>query len=555
MNCCGVVINKKVFKFTENFACYLSKKLEKISRGVETIRKLQMDERHSNPQICTNCGKPASFLCPDCKKFNANTAASTFCSQACFKENWKAHKHLHNIFKILGCELTSSNPKVIEHSYDINGVVISEEKGLGRVLRATKFFATGDVVLQEKPLVLYSGTVDLVRKYIRMSEEDKSRLLDMKHISKPEDAVYERARELAEATWKEAERCTLIVNDPSISVNDVFRILSVATSNGHKFRGQQEAFKSNVSEQNFHCCSALFSVGSKAAHSCIPNCCYTSKVLDGQLIYFAVRPISIGENITFSYIVSHVSTLARRKQLKLTKDFYCECLKCNGLDFTNGYYCKKQGCYGVKLCNYGNSDSTEKWYCQLCKDNELPNMSVFDNIHKHFNDLNARINYGVIPEHAETAEKLIAEATEKLSPTHYLVVEMFHMLSTINDSLAAVLEQQPGFRKDKVTVNFLRGKSAEAHFNAVRTIECINAGCLMGYKCGIQHPVSHDCIQSVFWACMDLKDTEQHLPSFVSSYLPLLELTFGNKDVDVLAIISKIKRDSKSSKMSVNTKG
>jgi hypothetical protein len=71
-------------------------------------------------------------------------------------------------------------------------------------------------------------------------------------------------------------------------------------------------------------------IGSKAAHSCAPNCSYTSKVLDDHLIYFAVRPIVSGENITFSYI-GYMPTFQRREELKESKDFLCECSKCDGI--------------------------------------------------------------------------------------------------------------------------------------------------------------------------------------------------------------------------------
>lgn len=68
------------------------------------------------------------------------------------------------------------------------------------------------------------------------------------------------------------------------------------------------AFDATASAQRSD--SALFSIGTKVAHSCAPNCCYTTKVLNDRLINFAVKPISDGENITFSYC-GYKSTLQR----------------------------------------------------------------------------------------------------------------------------------------------------------------------------------------------------------------------------------------------------
>ncbi|KAF2904491.1 hypothetical protein ILUMI_01684, partial [Ignelater luminosus] len=58
-----------------------------------------------------NCGAPAKLQCPTCIKIGIQ--GSFFCSQECFKNNWKSHKIIHSIAKgegVDGKKETSYNP-------------------------------------------------------------------------------------------------------------------------------------------------------------------------------------------------------------------------------------------------------------------------------------------------------------------------------------------------------------------------------------------------------------------------------------------------------------
>jgi hypothetical protein len=480
--------------------------------------------------LCINCGDPASLICPECKKLGLLSSSSAFCGNVCFKKSWKSHKQLHNQIKVTQCP------------YDINGTVITEEEGLGRVLKANKDFAIGDIVLQEKPLVRYKNKLinDMIKRYIRMSSEEKTKFLDMKHLLKPEDSKFQKFKERAMLMWKDAENCASYYG-PSVTALDCFRIMSVYDHNAHAFIGTHEE-KAEASE------SALFSIGSKAAHSCAPNCAYTSKVLDDHLIYFAVQPIASGENITFSYI-GYMPTFQRREELKSTKDFLCECSKCDGIDYSNAHLCGKGGCKGIKLGNYHNSDSSiETWCCESCNDTGISDPIIFDDIQRRFIMIKNSYTRGggrILPQHAKMMDDLAAETILKLSPTHYLVTEMYSEVSTLHASAAAILGLEPAYRQLSLD------KSAEAIFKVIKTIECSDAQCIKGINCKTQHPPSSYAINHVLWACMDLRNSTVPLPSFVSLYISLLNCTYGPEDEDVLAIISKLK---KSSKATVNAK-
>jgi len=476
--------------------------------------------------LCINCGDSASLICPECKKLDLPSSSSAFCGNACFKKSWKSHKQLHNQKEVTQCP------------YDINGTVITEEEGLGRVLKANKDFVIGDIVLQEKPLVRFKNFNDMIQRYIRMSSEEKIKFLDMKHLLKPEDAKFQKSKERAMIMWKDAENCASY-HGPSVTVLEIFRIMSVCDHNSHTFIGTNGETVGQESE------SAIFSIGSKAAHSCAPNCSYTSKVLDDHLIYFAVRPIASGENITFSYI-GYMPTFQRREELKESKDFLCECSKCDGIDYSNAHLCGREGCKGIKLGNYHNSDSSiEKWCCASCNDRGIPDPIIVEDIQRRFMILkNSYTREGVQPQHAKLMEVLARETTLKLSPTHYLVTETYSALSTLHASGAAILERIPVHLRH-ISLESAHVKSAEAIFKVIKTMECTDAQCIKGIDCNTQHQPSSYGINHVLWACMDLKNSQVHLPSFVSLYIPLLKFTYGHQDEDVLAITSKLKRSCK----------
>ncbi|KAG5175062.1 hypothetical protein JKP88DRAFT_283976 [Tribonema minus] len=46
---------------------------------------------------------------------------------------------------------------------------------------------------------------------------------------------------------------------------------------------------------------AAFALASKAAHSCVPNCLWTTRNPYGAASYFAAQPIAAGDLITISY--------------------------------------------------------------------------------------------------------------------------------------------------------------------------------------------------------------------------------------------------------------
>ncbi|KAG5192926.1 hypothetical protein JKP88DRAFT_148098, partial [Tribonema minus] len=89
--------------------------------------------------------------------------------------------------------------------------------------------------------------------------------------------------------------------------------------------------------------SALYPLASMAAHSCVPNCMYTSQNPYGSISYFAAHSIAAGDLITISYADCGCAapTLERWTELARTKDFICTCPQCSAPDATRGVKCAR----------------------------------------------------------------------------------------------------------------------------------------------------------------------------------------------------------------------
>ncbi len=149
---------------------------------------------------------------------------------------------------------------------------------LGRVLVANTAFELGEEVLREAPLVSWpagdwSAYIDAL---CEIDDDSRAAVKDMFHprLDNPNYAVQD-LRTKAEELLSSGSR-------PSFCDLDfVHRALMVAKLNAHSFQSGERL--------------ALFKTGSKVAHSCAPNCSYSSKSVEGMLVFRAIRPIAPGE--------------------------------------------------------------------------------------------------------------------------------------------------------------------------------------------------------------------------------------------------------------------
>lgn len=92
---------------------------------------------------------------------------------------------------------------------------------------------------------------------------------------------------------------------------------------------------------------SMLPIGSKLAHSCDPNLYYISRgaqgTFEGNIFSFiAVRDISAGELLTFSYVggpMLLMSAKSRQQRLQSSHLFVCVCNRCRGPDKVRTYRC------------------------------------------------------------------------------------------------------------------------------------------------------------------------------------------------------------------------
>lgn len=214
---------------------------------------------------------------------------------------------------------------------DTDGYVLSYHDELGRVLVSTKEYNIGDIVLKEKSLIVYNSLIELVSKSLELSSNDRELLYDMYHRDFQLDnlPIFEECRDFLVQSFNSIKSEISIDNKnllSEISIDDVYKLIAISNFNCHNFVGSNTGYAEVTNPtDSMNKRSALFYFGSKLSHSCEPNCSYTSKVIDGDvLMYRAIKKISEGDILSFSYINPRLCTEDRRAVLMREKDFFCK---------------------------------------------------------------------------------------------------------------------------------------------------------------------------------------------------------------------------------------
>ena len=213
------------------------------------------DARQCTATWCSNCGVAATSTCSKC-------SAAVYCSRICQAEHWQAtHRYL-------------CSPNV--------EVALVEGKGTGVLAR--RDFATGDVLIREKPLIvipaLWDGDLDALEPLPLSKQAMVTNLSD---------------------AW----------DDPATALGR-FRTNSIPLGVGDARYG------------------GLFALASRLNHACKPNARYVWRDDLKRELVFAQKPISAGEEITVSYSGDlEYAPLAQRKA-HLAKSFNvdCHCVAC-----------------------------------------------------------------------------------------------------------------------------------------------------------------------------------------------------------------------------------
>lgn len=310
--------------------------------------------------------------------------------------------------------------------------MIEHRSGYGRVVVASHDMEIGDVVIDEAPLLTWHNEPNDVANYLA------------------------------------AFRCAPIAAQAAI--RDMYSprgdLVEIRFTNAHQY-GQKR--------------SALFELGSKLSHSCLPNAAY--KLQEGRAQFVAIRHVKAGEQITFSYRGNCWSTPTheRRKYLKDRYFFECGCPLCDGPDLSRALRCP--GCDGfVRLF-----DTT--WFCDTCGP-QNPSLAEESAILNEFR--RAR--------RVDDLLLLARRASDRLSPTHYVVARIFHRIEQYY--AATALSSPPAHEH-----------AALAGFKVAATFECMAAGCTGGCS-----PTSH----APFYESLEpARRAMRHLSQLHRHYIPL----------------------------------
>ena len=424
----------------------------------------------------------------------------------------------------------------------------------GRTLVAARAFAAYEVVLSERPLLEWrEGAASFLDTAAAAPADVVTALLDFARPALDHAAPRVRAQKAAAARWLAARPAGA---PDGWTEETVHALLLVADTNTHSFNGDGDDDAR----------LALFALGSKAAHSCAPNCFYSSRREAGKLQYVAARALAEGEAITFSYLAEEVATprAKRRAQLLETKFFVCRCARCAGRDDCRGLRCGACKA-GTLLCADADEALATSWACARC--GEAPALTWLQAQLRAESQLTTR--------HAALDELLLSGAALRrgpgdmdalhkvaaavLAPTHWLAAAAAQLRVTWAASQRAALVQSLGEGRPGapppvapapwgggalVSAASFSASAATAGLQLLACCECIAAGCVGGDGCGAAHPPAAAAMHVALWAVQDLRaaglaakePADAARADVAPRYLPLLRAQFGDDEEDVRSI-------------------
>ena len=422
----------------------------------------------------------------------------------------------------------------------MDGTRLEVHDTLGRVVVATRSFAQGEVVMAEQPLIIFDASLNAppdsyLQAFTSATSLVQASVLDMFHPPLDKDTPVVAAR----------RRLAYSVDGIfGLSKELIHKLLVIRDTNCHSYTGHEVAY-SEVMGGAISKKAALFDLGSKVAHSCCPNVSYNSKSKHGGLVYLAIRPISAGEMVTYSYIDNTWTSTTHERQAACLeeKDFLCHCTRCACLDTTRTICCPTKGCAGFVNPQL-LTQPLQQWACTVCGPLDGGDLkSVLQQESSLQQELEmleklAPVGGGI---HPNKARSIAERAAKKLSPAHRLVARAYYFEVTLCASHAAVAKQAGSRQGNYGSQIELRKQAAEAAEKHVKVCECIAAGCYGGTRCTISHLAVFECANTVFFAAQDLMQVPSRQRScgalaFLARYVGHMRTMHGEADTDVAAV-------------------
>ena len=443
-----------------------------------------------------------------------------------------------------------------EHGPDNDGIRLEIMEGdMGRVLVATTdFLEIGSILLRETPLIVWEKGGDQPRQqldtlrmflesYVAAGADVQELINDMFH---PDLRAPQMQAHLPAATL-------LAQVVPSLHLDQIHKLIVIANTNAHAYSGvSTEVYAETIGGAAGSPKVALFHLGSKVAHSCLPTAAYTSKTADGMLEYKSIRPIKASEQITFSYMgdLFTTTTQDRRELLLREKSFICHCIRCDAKDFTRALPCpRRMSCHNFVLLD--GRDQTGTWSCSTCGDvtpSEMrPILRVETQFMNEFSDRRNKMMNGIESCNPDDMSNFVQTCARALSPTHFVALKAVDSLATLCASHAHLAEQCQSFG---ISSRFgspesLRVKSAKACLHYSSMLACVAAGCL-GSSCSLSTTTVHanpvyEGAKEVFFAAQDLIKVSPRMGDtimyeYIQRSAVFIKIMFGSTDKDVMNI-------------------
>jgi len=373
---------------------------------------------------CGACNKPAFedkklSKCGRCKKVYYHDAN-------CQKKHYPQHKKV--------CKQMAASFVGIK--------VVDSGTPLGRVAVSKQTFNPGDVVLAEVPAIVYdtndNNCFRLFTEYLDAPSDVQASILDMHHnvdtIGGLQNQFLASQVQIFQHDFQHEKKALLTLEIAK-------KLFSIVNHNAHEYcAGANNAGKVYTYSALPMFESALYTLGSKIEHSCVPN--VTMKTTDlGLLQYQALIPIEEEVKIAFSYMSSvyNEPRMARREFLQTNKGFQCECMRCIGFDECNPFKCYKckeesmfeaetrSGIYCCILCGHEEDRKSELIQKQMKK------VNLF---RAQIDALLRRLQSGDLDVASDCLE-LQSEITDNFaSPLHWLHPKVLTLISSAFASLA-----------------------------------------------------------------------------------------------------------------------
>ncbi|CRK91470.1 CLUMA_CG005137, isoform A [Clunio marinus] len=165
-------------------------------------------------------------------------------------------------------------------------------------------------------------------------------------------------------------------------------------------------------------------------HDCVPNTKHYVNYLDSdidiqhyQMTFQTTVPVRKGEQLTTTYTNTLKTTLERRRHLKQTKIFECDCKRCQDpsefLTYGSSWNCQK--CFGRVVAKNPLNNFSD-WQCENCKLHYSR-----EEITSKLNCLQSQLN-SFVRKNPNQLEEFLAEHSKCIHSDHLTMVEIKYML-------------------------------------------------------------------------------------------------------------------------------